>query len=718
MKLSDPLSNHFRIDKRKMAGLKRLGIFSIRDLLWHFPSRYSNIAVTKMVREVKDGDEATIFGTVENIKLTRSRATKTPMSEAMITDRNGDIIRAVWFHQPYIAKMIKEGQVVKLVGKISIKKTRISLANPTIDKVDSLPIDVSGSLFGDSVPSYGLPIYPETNGLSSKWIYYTILRILSDAKSLKIMEHIPEYLLEKLNLPILSTALVWIHMPKSEKHALVARKRFAFDEIFSMQLVRQRLRFKYEAMYTDKYKIDKQKLDDFIRKFPFELTVAQKNAIGVAVRDIESQRPMERLLEGDVGSGKTAVAASVSYAVAMTRPKRQSFGHMQVAYMAPTEVLAKQLYESFIEYFEGTNMMIGLVTGKECRKFPSKTNSEKWTKISRAQILKWIISGEIPIVVGTHALLSEKVKFKNLGIVIIDEQHRFGIGQRMTLAKKEGHSPHFLSMTATPIPRTLALTVYGDLDLSILDELPAGRKVVKTTISSASRRGQIYEKLRERLKEGRQVYVICPRIDEADPNKESALQLASVKATAKQLTEKVFPEFSVGIMHSKMKKDEKDKVMEEFAEGKIQILVSTSVIEVGVNVPNATSIMIEGADRFGLAQLHQLRGRVQRGSFQSYCYLISDSAVNATTERLQALQSSADGFVLAEHDLMQRGSGGLLSGKQWGMSDISMEALRNIKLVETARESAKEIVGNDPNLDNFPLLKMHLKPLEAEMHLE
>jgi len=421
---------------------------------------------------------------------------------------------------------------------------------------------------------------------------------------------------------------------------------------------------------------------------------------------------MSRLLEGDVGSGKTAVAASTAYSIVTTKPKDRKYGNLQVAYMCPTEILASQHFESFIQYFSYLGIQIGLITGNGCKKFPSKLNPKGWTDISKTQLLKWVANGEIPILIGTHALIQKTVKFKNLAYVIIDEQHRFGLKQRASLVHKDAEglarAPHLLSMTATPIPRTLALTIYGDLDLTLLDQMPHGRKPIITEIVLSTKRDEVYEKIRKEISEGRQAYIICPRINEPNPEKEMAINAKSVKEEAKRLKEKVFQEFEIGILHSKMKPTEKDKVMFNFKSGKINILCATSVVEVGVNVPNATIIVIEGAERFGLAQLHQLRGRVIRSNHQAYCYVFADSKTEKTVNRLNALKTAKNGFELAEYDLKFRGSGELFGGKQWGVSDIAMEALQNIKMVEAARTEARNIIEENINLEKYSQLKSHL----------
>ncbi|MCR4306728.1 MAG: helicase-related protein, partial [Candidatus Yonathbacteria bacterium] len=435
------------------------------------------------------------------------------------------------------------------------------------------------------------------------------------------------------------------------------------------------------------------------------------------LEDMKKDSPMSRLLEGDVGSGKTAVAATTAYAAVSMRPRGQDFGNLQVAYMAPTEILAEQHFQSFIEYFKHLPITIGLITGSGCKKFPSKVDPTGTTAISRTQLLKWAANGEIAILIGTHSLIQKTVKFKDLAYVIIDEQHRFGTMQRGTLVRKDRRAPHLLSMTATPIPRTLALTIYGDLDLTLLDEMPKGRKEVRTEIVLPGKREEVYEKVRQELQGGRQAYVICPRIDEADPDKASALRLKSVKEEAARLKKNIFPEYEIDILHGKLLPKEKEKVMKQFANHETDILVATSVVEVGVNVENATVIIIEGAERFGLAQLHQLRGRVLRSTHQAYCYCFADSKTKQSLERLKALKTAKNGFELSELDLGLRGTGALSGGKQWGISDLGMEAIKNIKMVEAARTEALALLESDPELAAHPLLSARLAS-QTDIHFE
>ncbi|MDO8729095.1 MAG: helicase-related protein, partial [bacterium] len=401
-----------------------------------------------------------------------------------------------------------------------------------------------------------------------------------------------------------------------------------------------------------------------------------------------------------------------------SRPKGQDFGTLQTAYMAPTEILAQQHFESFIKYFKHLPINVALITGSGCRKFPSKVNPDGWTDISRAQLLKWVSSGEISILIGTHALIQKSVKFKHLALVIVDEQHRFGTAQRQKLVNKNELTPHLLSMTATPIPRTLALTLYGDLDLTLLDEMPAGRKKIITEIITPEGRPAAYQKIEEEMASGRQLYVICPRIDEPDPTKELAVLAKSVKAEAQRLKKDIFPEYEITILHSKMPPAAKERVMLDFKAYKTSILVATSVVEVGVNVENASLIIIEGAERFGLAQLHQLRGRVLRGTHQPYCFVFAETKSPKTVERLKALKTAKNGFELAEFDLLQRGAGVLAGTKQWGLSDLGMEAVKNIKMVEAARTEAAKIIESDPALTKYPLLKKHLDSSTNKIHFE
>ncbi len=712
MSPNDPISKHHRLTPLHRKALEKLGIYTITDLLLHLPSRYVSSSGACTITGLREGEHATILGEVIKAETKKTFRGRMPTGELTIRDTSGTL-KASWFRQPYIAKMHPIGTYVKLDGVAKMRGTGWAMANPHIEKISALPGEVRGTLFegGGQEPTL-TPVYPESQGISSRWIFHALDRVFSEKVHEQVEDMIPEDVLKRYNLPSLGTALIWIHRPQKESHAESARKRFAFQEIFLIQLMRHSARLRYQEHEAYTIPNAQQESSIFAKKLPFPLTPAQQQAIASITKDLSSTRPMLRLLEGDVGSGKTAVAAAVAASVIASRPKGQP---LQVAYMCPTEILAEQQFKSFIQYFRHTGIQVGLLTGSGAVKFPSKISPDGTTPISRAQMLRWVAAGEIPVLVGTHALIQSKVKWKSLALAVIDEQHRFGTAQRGALVQKSTIAPHVLSMTATPIPRTLALTLYGDLDLSVIDSMPPGRKPIITEIVPQDKRNVTEEKIRQALQEGRQVYIICPRIDEPDPEKEMAIQAKSVKEEAKRLKERVFPDCRIDILHSKMKPPEKQKVMDKFLKGSIDVLVATSVVEVGVNVPNATIIVIEGAERFGLAQIHQLRGRVLRGTHQAYCYLYADAKSEKTQERLRAVVEAKNGFELAERDLAQRGSGGIAGEKQWGISDIGMEAIRNIKMVEAARNEAEHLLTKDPLLVHHPLLASYT---EKHIHLE
>ncbi len=713
----------FRLNPLQKKGLAKLGIKTLRDLLYHFPARYNHIAEIKNISELQAGDEAVVYGKISSLKTTKGFHTKIPYAEATVEDRTGKI-KAVWFRQQYIAKMFQEGALVKLSGSVSERKGVPYLANPEIEKSDDLPIDGGNSLFSNTSDSqeeaFAFAVYPESRGITSRWFYHAVEKIIRSGGLDTLPDPFPEEVLKKYNLPTRKTALIWIHRPKNENDSAAARKRFAFEEIFFIQLTRQMARRTYEEYNAPAIQPEEGTVQEFLSRFPFSPTEAQTHAIQEILKDMGNEKPMLRLLEGDVGSGKTFVAAAAAYATFSSSKKPKT--SFQTAYMAPTEILANQHFQSFIKYFSHLPITIALITGSGCKKFPSKVNPEIPTDISRSQLLKWVADGSIDILFGTHALIQKSVTFRSLALAVIDEQHRFGTEQRAKLARKNNDkktgAPHLLSMTATPIPRTLALTIYGDLDLTLLDQMPAGRKNVITEIVTPAKRKEMYEHMRSEIRAGRQAYIICPRIDEPDPEKELALNAKSVKEESATLQENVFPEFSLDILHGKMTPKEKESAMKRFEDGKTHILVATSVVEVGVNVPNATLIAIEGAERFGLAQLHQLRGRVLRGTHQSYCYLLTESKSENTTNRLRALTMAKNGFELAEMDLSLRGAGELSGKRQWGVSDLGMEAIRNLKMVEAARTEAKKILDEDPSLSVHHEIQAELDSRKNANHFE
>ncbi|OGF62000.1 ATP-dependent DNA helicase RecG [Candidatus Giovannonibacteria bacterium RIFCSPLOWO2_01_FULL_44_40] len=718
MTLATPLEEIFKqLNPRQKSALKNLGLKTVRDLLYHFPYRYENPADLKRIGEVFEGEKVRVWGKVKKIDYEKTWKKKLNIAYATVEDPTGRI-KLVWFRQPYIAKMLPEGSCAIFSGKVAMRKQEKYIANPLYDIVPCSVIPA----FSKEDSAKLQPLYSASSGISSLWISKAISKII---RQVNIAEFLPEEIIKKYHLPELGKALRWAHFPKTEDHASAAKKRFAFEEVFLMQLLR--MSQKEEIKKTSGIKLSNLETlrDEFVTLLPFKLTNAQEKAVNDIIKDFKSGHPMNRLLEGDVGSGKTAAAACAAYVIAKNG--------MQAAYMAPTEILARQHFETFAKVLGRAGLKIGLLTSSISEKFPSKIAREKSTHVSKTQLLKWVGEGEFPILIGTHSLIEKNVEFKKLALAMVDEQHRFGVMQRSKLFQKNANKevrppgevgppvPHFLTMTATPIPRTLALTIYADLDVSLIDEMPAGRKPIETKIVPPKERNLAYEFIRTKLAEGDQAFVICPRIEPLDqrksdfPRKSDFLkaEMKSVKEEYKKLKEKIFPEFEIGIMHGKLTPKEKEETMRQFRDGKTQVLVSTSVVEVGVDIPNATIMMIESAERFGLAQLHQFRGRVGRSDKKSYCFILAGNYSANIFRRLRALTTAKTGFELAEYDLEFRGPGELSGRRQWGISDIGMEALRNLKMVEAARAEAKAIIEST-SLNQHSVLVEKVKALSRE----
>ncbi len=719
--LVTPLSGIRGIGPGFLKRLEKLGITTIKELLWHFPARYEDFSKIYKISELEPGQHATIQGAIEDVGLRRTWKKHITIVEATIADESGSI-KAIWFNQPYLLNSLKPGRVANFAGKISVSDDgEIYLSHPAYELL------ASNRRQETRHTARLVPIYPETKGLTSKGIRYLIQPILKNIE--KIPEWLSEEILKKYGFPDINRALKDIHFPDEVEEAAKARRRFEFEDLFLLQLhmLKQKLRLAEEKARP--LSVDIEWLKDKIENLPFELTVTQKKSFWEIIKDLEKQTPMNRLLQGDVGSGKTVVAVMAALVAAKNS--------LEAAFMAPTEVLARQHFETLKSLFRSVSRndqpLVALITGSEA-KILYDTDTEE--NIKKENLKEKIRNGEVKIVIGTHALIEDTVQFKHLGLVIVDEQHRFGVRQRQALARREGEFsilPHFLSMSATPIPRTLMMTVFGDLDISTITELPTGRKNIATKVVSPTERPQAYEFIKSEVKNGRQVFVVCPRIDprsatqassgHSDNLKISARQSAlwdvkSVKEEFEKLSEKIFRDLRVAMLHGKMKPAEKEKIMNDFRRGETDILVSTSVVEVGVDVPNATIMMIEGADRFGLAQLYQLRGRVGRGEYQSYCLLFTDSVAQSTKDRLRAVIEAKNGFELAERDLKLRGPGEFLGEAQAGMPDIAMKALQDIELVTMSREAAKEAVEKDSSLGLQPELKNKLKEFEESWHFE
>ncbi|MBP9749801.1 MAG: ATP-dependent DNA helicase RecG [Candidatus Pacebacteria bacterium] len=711
---NEPVTQHFRLQDVQKRALKRLKIETLRDLLYHVPARYERAGDHKTIAGLVAGQDTILYGTLRKPEARKSWKSRRPMSEAWLEDGTGKV-KLMWFNQPYIAKMYGDGLMVKVSGKVE-GTASLYIANPEVEQVSALPLGGTDTVFSAEGEDELFAVYPETKGITSRWFRHAITKVIRAHVHEHCDDPIEHEILARYHLPTLSTALLWIHEPRTKNDATSARKRFAFEEVFVIHVAKQLDRQAFDREPSVAIPDVARKAQEFIARLPFAPTAGQRSAIDAILGDMAQPPAMSRLLEGDVGSGKTAVAATTAYAVVTSAPAGRPSATLQVAYMAPTEILAEQHFTSFCELFGHLPIQIGLMTGSVCRKFPSKTDPKNGTRISKAQLLKWVANGEIAILIGTHALIEKKVQFRDLAYVIIDEQHRFGTGQRQKLVRKDGIMPHLLSMTATPIPRTLALTVYGDLDLTVLDEMPPGRKRVITEVVGKTGRVDMYTALRCELDAGRQAYVICPRIDEPDPRKEMAVQTKSVLAEADRLKRQELKGYRIGVLHGQMKPTEKDTAMRALMAHQTDVLVATSVVEVGVNVPNATVIVIEGAERFGLAQLHQLRGRVVRSTHQAYCYVLSSEG--NTTTRLKALAKAKSGFELSELDLKIRGPGELYGRSQSGLTDLGMEALKNLKMIEAARTEAQRVAHEDLTLARHPILAHAVEGQREKLHFE
>jgi ATP-dependent DNA helicase RecG len=710
MQLSTPIEKLTGVGPIFLKKLHKIGIKTIRDLLYYFPHRYEDFSNLVSIKDAKPGENVCIKGKVLEIKNTKTWKRKMFLTEAIVEDKTG-ALRAVWFNQFYLAKTLKKGESVALAGKILSDSHGTYLSNPAYEKIPSEEAELENS----NLTHMGrlVPIYPETEGLSSRWLRKLIKPLLIYFKN-KLAETLPKEILENFQLLPINTAIWQVHFPDSLEVGKKALERFSFEELFYIELFVLSEKIKLAKAKSPAIGINLPLIQKFVNSLPFTLTNAQKKCSWQILKDMEKPRPMNRLLEGDVGSGKTVVAT-----MAILNTAKAGY---QAAFMAPTEILAKQHFKEVSKLLFPFKLSIALLTGKDDKIISQKIKGET-IEISRQKILEKCLKDEIDVLIGTHALIQDKVKFSKLGLVIVDEQHRFGVEQRAKLTKQK-IVPHLLSMTATPIPRTLALTIYGDLDLSIIDELPTGRKKIITEVIPPAKRQEIYDFIRNEIKNGRQAFVICPRIEPKKKNSGNSPDVfgwADVKAVKEEydrLSKEIFPDLKLEMLHGKMKTKEKEKIMKNFKNKKTDILVSTSVVEVGIDVPNATVMVIEGAERFGLAQLHQFRGRVGRSTHQSYCFLFTESPAKKTRQRLSALISAENGFQLSQKDLEIRGPGQLDGKKQWGLPDLAMSALKNIQLVEKTRQAAKEILLKDWQLKKYPLLKARLDAFQKRVHLE
>ncbi len=708
---------------KEKENLQSLKIKTLEELLYYFPFRFLEAPKNKQISDLVVGEHVTISGIVVDIDSKKTYTKNVAFTKATIKD-DSETIDAFWWNMPFIAKSLKVDQKLTLTGVVAERNGETFLSNPKIEKVKNLSIEIDGSLFEKESGEPMTGIYYENKNIKSLALRKIIQKCLKSSEFKKIENLVPSDISKKLNLPDRQNAIVRRQFPKNIDDIVATNKYFAFEEIFVMQLYREHEKALRKDEHAYKILEDKPKQEEYFELLknimPFKFTNGQERILDTILADMAQDRPMSRLVEGDVGSGKTALAFAAAVATIFTKSKTTRKA-LQVACIAPTEILANQHFEFFTKTLSSENYFgIALLTSKGAKIWPSKSDREKWVDVPKSRVKKLLDNGQIHIVIGTHALFNKNVKFENLGLIILDEQHRFGVKQRMALIENNKQNkivkakndlreiqlekpiPHLLSMSATPIPRTLALTIYGDLDLSILDELPPGRKRATTKIISKFDREIMYKKLYEKVKQGKQAYIIAPRIahDEETSNK------SSVEFEEKRIKEK-FPNFKIGILSGKDKN--KNETIRKYYNKEIDILISTTVVEVGVSVANATLIIIENAETFGLAQLHQLRGRVERSSEESFCYLACDSENENSLKRLQALEKSNNGFELAEVDLADRGAGSLIGNRQSGLTDIGMEAIKNRKLVETAKSEAQKLLQSDPSLSNYPNLKAKIE---------
>ena len=660
MNLEDPVENLKGIGPKTAAILYKSGIKTIRDFFYNLPRDYENYQTPVKISEITPGN-VVVKGKIDSLTTRRTRRRNFTVTEGIIRD-NSDVIRAVWFNQPYRAKQFESNKEYLFTGNYELKNGRYQLTSPSAALVSDINQNAAFQ-----------PIYVAHGGLKS----HDFCRLMINSRAL--IAGVPD-LLPLVKPGMRQNALFNIHFPTNPADVKNARDYLAYEELFELILAAKLNKTENQKLQAKTVPFDAEKTKKFVEKLPFKLTNAQRLAAWEIFQDLEKNTPMNRLLQGDVGSGKTMVAALAAYAVAMAG--------LQSALLAPTAILATQHYENLKEKLEPFGIKVALLTGA----------TKKKTELKKA-----IKAGEIDLVIGTHALLTDDTEFQDLSLVIIDEQHRFGVEQRekILLKSPRGFAPHLLSMTATPIPRSLQLTVFGDLDVSILNELPKGRQPIETTIiPEVAQKEQLYPKIREELKSGHQIYWICKAIEDSE-------SLSSVKSRAKKL-QKLLPDVKIEFLHGRMKPTEKDDIMAHFSSGEIQILVSTTVVEVGVDVPNSTLIIIEDAENYGLAQLHQLRGRVGRGSEKSYCFLLT-SGDKDPSRRLRELEKSTDGFYLAEVDLKLRGPGEIYGALQHGAMNLRIASLSDAKLIAKARKDTDTFLKNPENMLKYKELMLNIK---------
>jgi ATP-dependent DNA helicase RecG len=660
--LASPLTSVPGIGPKSARTLEKLDLRTLGDLLWYVPRRYDDYSKLKTINRLWYGEEITVMGTVEDVRLRPIRGGR-KLVEAVVGDGTGSL-RVTWFNQPWIAERLRPDRTVVLSGKVDQYLGHLTMNNPEWEPVERQQLHTNRIV----------PVYPLTSGVTEKWLRRVINSVVTRLAT-RVVDPLPEAIRRSAELSPLSTALTQIHFPDSWEELRRAQYRLAFDEMFLLQLAVLKQKLEWQQLRSEPLTVPDEWIDHFKHALPFELTAAQARALDDARSDLVKPRPMNRLLQGDVGSGKTIIAAAAIGIAAAN--------DVQSAMLAPTSILADQHHKTLMDLLprtadvpaESIRLLIGAT--------PEAEKEEIRTALRR---------GSLKVVVGTHALLEDPIEFARLRLAVIDEQHRFGVDQRATLRAK-GDNPNLMVMTATPIPRSLALTLYGDLDLTVIDEMPPDRQPVQTRVLHPIERLRAYQFIRGQLEKGHQAFVIYPLVEESDK-----VEAKAAVEEHQKLQDEMFAGYRVGLLHGRMRPDDKDAVMAAFRRGEYHVLVSTSVVEVGVDIPNATVMLIEGANRFGLSQLHQFRGRVGRSGFKSYCLLIPDSENEAENERLKAMESTNDGFRLAELDLEQRGPGDFLGTRQSGFAELKMASLTDVRLIDKARREAMRLFEADPGL--------------------
>ena len=668
------------ISQNLATKFNKLGVSTVRDLLYFFPNRHLDYSLLKTISQLAEGKEETIIANIWQVREVRLGGRRS--TEAIVGDDTGNV-RAVWFNNPYLAKQLATNKQVVLSGRVGIYKGRPVFESPEWELLEDRELIHAGRL---------VPLYPLTRGLYPRQVR-KLMKEVVDHWSPRVNDFLPPPLRQQCNLLELTQAISQAHFPEDEAMKARARYRLAFDELFLLQLgVLNRKRHWQEDQPSNPFTIREPALETFLGSLPFELTPAQKRVLKGMTADLQKSKPMSRLLQGEVGSGKTVIAIAALLLAAAN--------DCQGAFMAPTEILAEQHFNNTCHLLSraGQEEKMGDYLYRYSGVLPRPATVVLLIGdikgFRKQEIQQYILDGSVDIVIGTHALIQKEVTFHRLGLAVVDEQHRFGVIQRSALRQK-GFSPHMLVMTATPIPRTLALTLYGDLDLSVIDELPPGRQEIKTKWLKPVQRDKAYAFLRRQAAESRQAFIICPLIEESE-----AIQAKAAIVEFERLSHEVFSGLRLGLLHGRMSAVEKERVMRRFRSGELDILVSTPVVEVGIDVPNATVMLIESADRFGLSQLHQFRGRVGRGQEQSYCLLLAENPSEVARERLDIIEKVQDGFQLAEEDLKMRGPGEFFGTRQSGIPDLRMAKISDVALLELARKEAIRLFQEDPTLQS------------------